>query len=70
MGDRVKLEDAPDLNVKQRERLATIWRRIKFLDHRIENHRGHPGRDAAEVAALRWLLELAELPEPPKENHG
>lgn len=66
---RLTLEEAPDLNVAERTKLYTIWRRIEFLERRVVNHtRENPTktgwRDVKEVEALHWILAQANLPAP------
>jgi hypothetical protein len=59
---------APELSIKDRERLAVIWRRLQFLERRASEHRGNPSHDIAEAAALRWLIGEAAMPVPPQET--
>lgn len=48
-----------DFNTNERAHIATIERRIDWLQHRIDNYEGHSAdRDKAEHAALVWALEV------------
>lgn len=60
------IEEAPNLTFVERQRLAPIWRRLQWLERRIPEHKGDPSRDIEEVGSLRWLLEEADYPTPPR----
>lgn len=71
MGEKRKLtvEEAPGLNVAERIKLYTIWRRLEFLERRVvvhtmENEDKTGWRDIKEVEALHWLIAKAGLPAP------
>lgn len=63
------LSEAPGYTDSERKKLAIIWRRIKFLEDRISEHRGNPSYDIHEAAGLRWLLDETKMPAPPKVKH-
>src|SRR4051812_30515435 len=65
---RIRMDEAPGLNAKERERLGALWGRINFLDHRIALSDRVSGYDVEEAAALRWVIEKAGMPFPPRKE--
>jgi len=64
---KVTPEQAPGFTSRERQRIASLWRRITFLENRIANYygEGSPSRDMAELAAIKWVMREAGLPFPP-----
>lgn len=69
-GRAVPFEQAPGYRSSDRIRIMTVWRRIQHLEDRIANHVGEkpPFFDIQEASALRWVLEEAKMPVPPKKD--
>lgn len=65
---RLRTDEAPGLNLKDRERLGALWSRIDFLDHRIALSGRVSGYDVEEAAAIRWVIEKADMPFPPRKE--
>lgn len=66
--NRLRQDQAPGLNVKDRERLGALWERINFLDEKIANSDRVHGFAIEEAAALRWIIEKAGMPFPPRKE--
>lgn len=65
---RLRTDEAPGLNLKERECLGALWARIDFLDRRIALRDQMSGYDIEEAAALRWVIEKAGMPFPPRKE--
>lgn len=62
-GKTVPKDAAPDLNVSERDKLGVVLRRIGWLQERVSSRHAGAFYDRAEMGALRWLLQRADLPE-------
>lgn len=63
-------------NKPERKLVRVLWRRLHFLEAKVEDHRLGEGTttvgaatwDTVEARAMRWILrDVLDLPEPARE---